>query len=461
MKKTGTMEKMKEPRKTMKPLKKLLLFSLLFAALFICSGSVFAYENPIRVRLAAGTNQTGNFSLQVAAGQYTLANADGVLATVASGQTVAIQMNANAYTVTAAGNRYTGSGAITLAPVTAASYFSYGDKSYNGDAVVLYNSGAGAGTVYLVNTLGMEEYLYGVVGPEIGGYSPADEALKAQAVASRCLAFYWKKSNASGSYDVTNTTSHQVYEGRAGRDRGNWNQIQAAVDATSSQVMYYKKDNGDEVLVEGYYCANTGGHTADVEDVWGSDPNRYPYLRGVTVPYDGLPFQSGGSMKFPTSYLWTKIYSWADIKAAAENAAGKSLGVLQSIVIDRGGNTGGYIASIQFVGSTNTVTFNRSAARTAFGFRSQLYDVFVSERLSSSSVIRQTTTISGKDFDNAIFRSGQFVVFKGRGYGHGVGMSQWGACVMAEQGKPYTEILQYFFNKNLNNGRLSFKSYKG
>ena len=440
-------------------MRKFLFCATLLALIFVCSSGLFAYENPIRVRLGYSTAATVNYTVQVDAGQYALSNAAGTtLAILSAVTTVAIKYEGNAYTVTCGSNTYTGTGRVTLAAKSTGSVFSYGEIQYTGDMYCIYNSNNS--TNYLINYLGMEEYLYGVIGREVGYNAPV-EALKAQAVASRCLGYHWKNVNATTSYDVTNTTTHQVYGGYSERTKTNWDKVKSAVDATANQVMYYTKDDGTTVLVQAYYCSNTGGHTADVEDVWGSNPATYPYLRGVVVPTDGLPFQSYGTMKFPTGYTWTKAYTWAEMKKTVETASGKILGVMKSIVIDRGGNTDNRIETIKFIGTADTATFTRSAARTAFDFRSQLYDVIVTERFSVNSGFGTTTTISPGDFDSTIIRTGQYVIFKGRGYGHGVGMSQWSACVLAGQGYDYKYILNYFFNQNLTNSKLTFAQYSG
>lgn len=428
-------------------MKKLLFFTTILLLILTVSSGSFAYDNLIRVCLGSGTS----FAVTVTEGRYTLNNSSGALATVLAGTTVNIQYNGSSYTVTGTGNTYTGTGTVNLAAANGGSVFTYGGVAYTGDA---YATGA-----YLINYLGMEEYLYGVVGEEIGYNAPL-AALEAQAVASRSLAMYWKTTS-SKPYDVTNTTSHQVYSGYTARSKAHWGQIRDAVDATAGQVMYYTKDNGKQVLVQSYYCANTGGHSADVQDVWGSSQSDYPYLRGVSAPTDSLPYQSYGTMKFPTGYTWTKVYSWPALQRAVEAAAKKSLGTLKSIVIDRGGNAGNYIESISFVGTSNTATYSKSNARDILGFRSQLYDAITTEQLSVNAPFGNRTTIGNSAFNSTVIRSGQAVVFFGRGYGHGIGMSQWSACVMAGQGSDYRYILNYFYNQNLNNGRLTFEQYKG
>ncbi len=442
-------------------MKKILFLSVLLTFVFVLSTGLYAYENPIRVRIGYGTEGAATFTVKVEADQYTLKNTGGTLATVSAGTTLNIAYSANAYTVTCGSQTYTGTGKVTLAAKSSSSIFSYNSVKYTGDVYGTYNSSKN--TVYLINYLGIEEYLYGVIGREIGYYAPL-EALKAQAVASRCLAYHWREGNASSSYDVTNSTLHQVYGGYSEWSKTNWNQVKTAIDATKDLVMYYERDDGSELLVEAYYCANTGGYTADVQDVWGSDPNRYPFLRGIVVPTDGLPFQSYGTMKFPSTYTWTKVCTSADILDAVSKATGKNLGVLKSIVINRDNNTGGYIETIKFFGTADTATLTRSSARSAFtslGVKSQLYDVIISDRLSVATGFSNITVIGSEEFGSTVFRSIQYVTFIGRGWGHGVGMSQWSACVMAGQGESYREILNYFYNQNLDNNKLTFTQYKG
>ncbi|MDO4542327.1 MAG: SpoIID/LytB domain-containing protein [Bacillota bacterium] len=412
-------------------MKKVLWKNILIAAFILCFISLWGtgamaydgYNNPIRVHLA-GTS--GSVSVSVSYGSYDVAGTS-----VAAGQSVSL-----------------GSGQ-TLSSRDGEGRFVYNNKEYRGD---LINSGG-----YIVNKLGMEEYLYSVVSQEIGGYSPGIEALKAQAVAARSFACYRKQNPRTAYYDLYAGTSDQAYGGYSGENYSTDTasvsyRIREACNATKGQVLYY-----DGSVVQGIYCANTGGHSADAADVWGSS---IPSLKGVAVPYDSQSFvadnySSGGTyqaVKMPTGYQWRKTFACADLVTRINSTSGQNLGALEDIVIERG--SGGYAKNVTFKGSNATVTLSGERVRTALGLRSASFSVVFGESLSAVQPF-SLSYLDASGFDSFLNRSGRVVNFQGRGYGHSVGMSQWAACVMAYQGMNYKDILTYFYTG------VAIESFKG
>jgi peptidoglycan hydrolase-like amidase len=128
------------------------------------------------------------------------------------------------------------------------------------------------GLLYIINVLPIEDYLRGL--GEVPSSWPL-EAIKAQIVAARCYALTHMGS--TGLYDVDDTTQFQVYRG-IDSESGSQN---AAVDQTAGQVLMY----GGRVI-EAFFSASDGGHTANVSDVFGGSLATYPYLRGVLDPWD-------------------------------------------------------------------------------------------------------------------------------------------------------------------------------
>ncbi|MDQ6713904.1 MAG: SpoIID/LytB domain-containing protein [Candidatus Dormibacteraeota bacterium] len=128
------------------------------------------------------------------------------------------------------------------------------------------------GILYIINVLPIEDYLRGL--GEVPSSWPL-EAIKAQIVAARCYALTHMGS--TGLYDVDDTTQFQVYRG-IDSESGSQN---AAVDQTTGQVLMY----GGRVI-EAFFSASDGGHTANVSDVFGGSLATYPYLRGVVDPWD-------------------------------------------------------------------------------------------------------------------------------------------------------------------------------
>lgn len=422
-------------------LKGLLLLLICCVFIFTWSGQdVMAYDNynnPIRVRLDA---VSGSVNVQVSYSSYEILNSSGGrVASISQGESVSL------------------SAGQTLSSVNGYGRFIYQGKEYRGD---LINAGG-----YIVNRLGMEEYLYSVIYLEIGGYSPDIEALKAQAVASRSLGCYAKHHPRTNYYDVVATTSDQAYGGYSGENYSTSAasvsyRIREACKSTLNQVMYY-----DGSLIKGIYCANTGGYSADAADVWGGD---YDYLQGRYVPYDSQSFVADNysassdstyqAVKMPTGYQWRKTFTYADLTAKVEKYSSKTIGVLTDIKIDAA--SGGYVKEISFVGDKATVTLTGEEVRSCLSLRSGSFSVVLGESLSAAQGF-SLTYLDKNNFSRFLNRSGNVANFQGRGYGHSVGMSQWAACVMAYKGMSYQEILTYFYGGESNGTALSIESFRG
>lgn len=399
---------------------------LILGLIFCLGGNVLAYDgyhNPIRVQLAS----TGTaLSVKVTSGTYTVINGSGTAtATVSAGGSTTLPTG------------------FRLSSNDGNGRFQYGSYEYRGD--LIYNGGNA------VNVVGMEQYLYGVVMMEIGGYAPGLEALKAQAVASRNLACYRLQNPRSSAYfDIYSSTSDQAYHGYSGEsaDTPVGARVRAAVDATKDQVMYYQG-----TLVQAYYMANGGGHTEAAAIVWGGS---YPYLQGVSCPWDALPFvgDSGSykSMKMPTGYEWTMTFSFADLASKL-----KYNGTITDITVDHD-TVSGYAKNVIANGTNGSVTYTGESFRSKLSLMSASFEIIITKSVAAyKSLSLQYVTSSS--FSSTFSTSGKIVTINGRGYGHSVGMSQWSACVMAYQGYNYQYILNYFYNQNQNNGNLIFKSY--
>ena len=255
---------------------------------------------------------------------------------------------------------------------------------------------AGQGRINAVNLVDIEEYLYGVVPKEMPPTWP-DEALKAQAVVSRSFALYQKDANAAREHDISATTASQVYGGVAAESE----RARRAVDATRGRVLTF---NGRAALA--YFHANSGGVTEDARYVWRVG---IPYLQSVT---------DEASAKAPGT-AWSCFLSFAQIREAM-NRNGIAMGVIRDIET----------ASVSPTGRVTKVRISHSAGTTVLGgnqFRTA----------TDPSVVKSTLYKAE--------RNGQGIRFEGKGSGHGVGMSQWGARMMAEGGSPYREILLHYY----------------
>ncbi len=253
------------------------------------------------------------------------------------------------------------------------------------------------GTLLVVNVVGLEDYVKGVLYHEISHRWPI-EAIKAQAVATRTYALYRRQTTTNADFDVTNDIYSQVYGGRTSEHY----RTNLAVDETKGEVLVYQ----DQIL-PAYFHATCAGHTEDVSELWKQD---LPPLKGVPCDF----------CKNSPHYYWNKNLRSKDVQDKLLQA-GYKLGLIKEIkVVER--NQSGRIRKLAILGRDG-----------------------------------KTTMISGKDFRNIIgpniIRSNNYdVVMKGyyfdvvgKGWGHGVGLCQWGAEEMSRQHYKYDEILQYYY----------------
>ena len=264
-------------------------------------------------------------------------------------------------------------------------YIWIGDRWYRGKTRLI-KQGNG---IVAVNHVDMESYLYSVVGAEMVP-SWHLEALKSQAVAARTYALYKSSQSKSPLFDLDTTTATQVYKGLETETYSTHD----AVNSTTGEIMTH---NGQPILA--VFHSSSGGHTENVEDVW-SSPR--PYLKGV-VDYD----------HHAPVFQWEKTFSASEL---SRHFGG--VGTIKSIVVERR-TPRGRVKTLKVVGSRGTKTMKGGDVRKALGLRSTLF---------------------------AIEESGGSFRVTGRGFGHGVGLSQWGAQGMANQAVSYEQILGHFYS---------------
>jgi stage II sporulation protein D len=253
-----------------------------------------------------------------------------------------------------------------------------------------------------IENIPLENYLVGVVASEM----PADfeeEALKAQALTART---YIVKQMLSKDHlglpegaVVGDTEINQVFKSDDelrkswGMDY-NWKmeKIINAVRATSGQIITYK---GQAITASFFSTSN--GYTENSEDYW---PNAFPYLRSVASPWDKE------SPKFNNQ----KILSVQEFE--------KTLGIKLS-------------------GSKDIGTITKRTAGKRIG------EVKFNSKVLTGREIREKLDLKSSDFEWV--RKGSNIIISTRGYGHGVGMSQYGANGMATDGKNYEEIIKYYY----------------
>lgn len=245
-----------------------------------------------------------------------------------------------------------------------------------------------------IEQINLEEYVLGVVAGEMPA-SFHEEALKAQAISARTYAVY-KMKHSQTDYDVVTDITNQVYinidkmqEMWGGNYSKYYEKIKNAVASTQDLIMTY-----DGEVICSMYFSSTNGYTEDAQLVFGTTQE---YLKSVSSPE-------------PSSEV-TKVFS--------KNEFCQKLGITCNEIkisnIEK--SSTGRINSIMI----NNQTFKGTELRNILGLRST--DITI--------------------------ETGENITITTKGYGHGVGMSQYGANTLANNGKTYEEILKYYY-QNIN-----------
>jgi stage II sporulation protein D len=329
---------------------------------------------------------------------------DAVLKDVASGQEISQIPAMNAIVAEPKGGAVAFSqfqaGAIWIEPRDGG-YVFVGDKWYRGRVLVQPTNGG----LTAVNYVDLDQYLYSVVGGEMGARFPM-EALRAQAIAARTYALYQRQNGANEVFDVGDTTKWQYYDGLDEETA----ETRAAVDSTQNVVLTYNNQ-----LINAVFSACSGGHTQNSEDVWSS---ALPYLRGVE-DYDLTVTQALASCQ------WT-----VDVSADKLKNVVASIGDIKNYTVQPSQN--GKIASVKFVGTNGERTLTGNQLRESLGLRGVPSQMAVAQT-------QQVASAGNPPIVPSAFR------FSGGGYGHGIGLSQWGAFGMAQAGRNYADILLHYY----------------
>lgn len=303
----------------------------------------------------------------------------------------------------------------------------------------------------LINILDMEDYLKGVVPSEMPASWPK-EALKAQAIAAR--------SYAANMLMLTSTATSQVYRGYTGED----SRTNQAIQETDGLLVKY---NGKPI--QAFFFSTSGGRTANVSDVWNSDQKYFPYLAAVDDPYESSKYSN-----------WTQTVPAATI---LKSFGFSSDTLLNDITVSKTGANGPEVRGITVKTSKGdkTITGNESEIRKLFpSSDSSVYNMLFSNWFSLQTTKEQADlsaqtstgtvsidTVKGQTVQTA---GGQITVsdsnvqiqtangivssegnniatitVSGKGWGHRIGMSQYGAKGYAEHGYTAEQIITHYF----------------
>jgi len=260
--------------------------------------------------------------------------------------------------------------------------------------VDLVRNGSG---MAVVNEVPLEEYLVGVLRAETGDRWPL-EALRAQAIVARTYAAYQRMLNAAKPYHIVASTAHQQYAGRVAASSPAW----GAVRETAGQILTWEGD-----LFPAFYHTDSGGYTEDPRTVFAA--RNMPGLKAVRCEF------SAGAPHF----FWNLDLRLSDLTE----------------ILKRNEIAVGSIVAIEVTDRTPSL---RAALVTVHGTRG-------SARLRGNDFRRMIGYDTLKSTLFAVAVDGQTARFSGRGYGHGVGMCQWGSKGMAEQGYTARQILEFYY----------------
>ncbi len=325
---------------------------------------------------------------------------------------------------------------FTAKPSTYEAFLSINNRKYLGNVQFTNESNK---YVRPINTVPMEDYLKGVIPKEVYTSWHAD-ALKSQAVAARTYAL----SYASNTID--DTTKYQVYGGYEW-----YNSTNSAVDETFGKVLNY---NG--ALINAVFSSSNGGIIESDYNAWGKAS--HPYFQVKTDPYDpqtkwSLTIQKQ-QIDLSTKDLKNPDAWWSQTKEVDEKIAGKIKAQMQTETQFKG-------KDIKIVGISKVNLYQpTSGQRMSKGDISVTY-VMKGEVDQDNKLMVKTWNRVGDKADNIRFmldgmrfkslmvikqyQDPQTITVEGKGNGHGVGLSQFGANAMAAQGKSYTDILNFYY----------------
>lgn len=336
------------------------------------------------------------------------------------------------WTFTAAGNTVVATSSTGRTVTTSATparlqpgangFVQIGNRMYRGEMLLRR---AGNDRITLINVLDMERYLLGVVPFEIGRPAGALEAIKAQAIAARTYAIGGMGSRNALGFDFYATVADQVYGGASGEDT----MVTRAVMETRGEIITYQ---GQPIIA--YYSSTCGGRTSAVAEVWPWRESR-PYLQSRSdMTPDGQTAYCQGSNR----YRWNVSWSGDSLRH-----------VLSSTLGTRANNTGFRINEITDVRITGTTPSGRAEAVeiTADGVTHRLVADSVRWLLrpNLNTSLNSSLLLELHALAEAEGRPVSRLEVHGGGWGHGVGMCQWGAIGRARAGQNYRDILHAYY----------------
>jgi stage II sporulation protein D len=265
-----------------------------------------------------------------------------------------------------------------------------GARAYRGTLVL---SAESSHALRVVNTVSMPDYLRGVLGGEMPSSWPL-EALKCQAVAARTYVVARKQTRTKAPFDVYDDTRSQVYVGVPNTGA---TALCKAVEETSGLVLAFEGS-----VLTAFFHSTCGGRTADVEEVFG---------KGGAAPLQGVLCGNCQDSKY---YRWSTVFTAKDLS----RLLGLS-GVTSIVLMEKTPS-----------GRCREVTVRHARGET------RLTGTALRQALGPEALRSTAFSVEPQDGGSR---------FQGSGWGHGVGMCQWGARGLARKGVGFAEILAHYY----------------
>ncbi|MCT0229060.1 SpoIID/LytB domain-containing protein [Synechococcus sp. CS-1331] len=289
--------------------------------------------------------------------------------------------------------------------------FQLKQRGYRGRLQVL----VGGSGLRAINHVGLESYLPSVVGSEMPASWP-QAALRAQAVAARTYALRQRKP--ADPFDLSATVSSQVYKGVDAETPS----TREAVLSTRGQVLMYGSS-----LANAVFHSSSGGATENSGDLWSQ---QLPYLVSVPDFDQASPVQAWQQRLEPEQLQ----------QAFAEIGGAQRIDVLST-------TSTGRVRQARVSGPSGTLVVSGAQLRSRLGLRSTMvrFELVPSElaALPPLPLLPEQFEVGG--FQPQVQLPLPSLLAVGRGYGHGVGMSQWGALGLAQRGQSYDQILRHYY----------------
>lgn len=313
------------------------------------------------------------------------------------------------------------------------------------------------GDLTVVSLVGMDDYINCVISQEMSESWPV-EALKAQAVCARTYAEVHRDKHKKHHFDLCATTDCQAY---IGMKRTGPNTETAAAETAGVCAWY------DGELAETYYFSSSGGATEDPRNVWGTK-TEIPYLKGVIDEYETAIADTIQTAYGSRKYRWSITYTREEL-AELLREKGYQCAEIVDFRVSEVSPTGNVVTLTFLDSDGKSYSFSREKnIRTWMGAPSVNYTISGGDQYYVDDAGDSLSSVNGAYAIGAngsvaqvgltempyiitahgverLAPAGDTFTLNGAGWGHNVGMSQWGAYAMANAGKTYDEILKFYF----------------